>query len=109
MNMNRKNREKGAAGGETVRILGMPVSRLTMPQTLTKLMRAWGEGGKTFHVVTANAEMLYRCHKDKALAEIVAAADLVTADGAGVVLAAKILGFPIPQRVAGFDLMKECL
>ena len=54
-------------------------------------------------------EMLYRCSKDQILAKIVAAADLVTADGAGVVLASKILGSPVPQRVAGFDLMTECL
>jgi N-acetylglucosaminyldiphosphoundecaprenol N-acetyl-beta-D-mannosaminyltransferase len=53
--------------------------------------------------------MLYRCRTDKILAESVAAADLVTADGAGVVLASRILGSPLPRRVAGFDLMSECL
>lgn len=91
-----------------VQILGAPVSRLTMRQAVEIVRRAW-KGDAAFHVVTANAEMLYRCSKDQILAKIVAAADLVTADGAGVVLASKILGSPVPQRVAGFDLMTECL
>jgi N-acetylglucosaminyldiphosphoundecaprenol N-acetyl-beta-D-mannosaminyltransferase len=34
---------------------------------------------------------------------------MVTADGAGVVLASRILGNPVPERVAGYDLMTECL
>ncbi|NMB42151.1 MAG: WecB/TagA/CpsF family glycosyltransferase [Firmicutes bacterium] len=92
-----------------VQILGMPVNRLTMRQAVDTICRIWHEGGTAFHVVTANAEMLYRCRKDRELAGIIAAADLVTADGAGVVLASKLLGFPVPQRVAGFDLMLECL
>ncbi len=90
-------------------ILGLPVSRLSMRQAVQKICSAWKTGDKTYHVVTANAEMLYRCRKDKILAGIVAAADMVTADGAGVVLASKLLGRPVPQRVAGFDLMTECL
>jgi N-acetylglucosaminyldiphosphoundecaprenol N-acetyl-beta-D-mannosaminyltransferase len=102
-------RGKKKPEGEKVNILGIAVSRLNMRQTVESVCQAWKSGGKAFHVVTANAEMLYRCRKDKALAEIVKAADLVTADGAGVVLASKLLGFPIPQRVAGFDLMTECL
>ncbi len=81
---------------------------LTMRQAVENVCRAWN-GSRTFHVVTANAEMLYRCRKNKILAEIVTAADLVTADGAGVVLASRILGSPAPQRVTGFDLMAECL
>lgn len=91
-----------------VLILGIPVNRLTMRQAVGNVCRAWEES-RTLHVVTANAEMLYRCRKDKALAEIVKTADLVTADGAGVVLASRILGSPVPERVAGFDLMVECL
>ncbi|RJX26840.1 MAG: glycosyltransferase [Dethiobacter sp.] len=99
--------EKEIEAGRAM-ILGVPVSCLTMRQAVENVCRAWN-GGRAFHVVTANAEMLYRCSKDKVLAEIVKAADLVTADGAGVVLASRILGSPAPQRVAGFDLMVACL
>jgi len=91
-----------------VEILGIPVNRLTMRQAV-ELVCGAGKKGRAFHVVTANAEMLYRCRKDRALAEAVKSADLVTADGAGVVLASKLLGAPLPERVAGFDLMVECL
>lgn len=91
-----------------VNILGIPVDRLTLEQTVERICRAWREN-RSLHVVTANAEMLYRCRQDLELREIIEAAGLVTADGAGVVLASRILGFAVPQRVAGFDLMLACL
>lgn len=91
-----------------VSILGIPVDRLTLAQALDKVCRAWGEN-RFLHVVTANAEMIYRSRQDRALQEIIKAAELVTADGAGVVLASRILKSACPQRVAGFDLMLACL
>ncbi|NMB35516.1 MAG: WecB/TagA/CpsF family glycosyltransferase [Firmicutes bacterium] len=91
-----------------VSILKVPVDRLTLQQTMEMICRAWREN-QFLHVVTANAEMLYRCRQDRALRDIIKAAELVTADGAGVVLASRILGRAVPQRVAGFDLMLACL
>lgn len=79
-----------------------------MQQTLETIKRAWHEK-RFLHVVTANAEMLYRCRQDQALQEIIRNAGLVTADGAGVVLASRILKCAVPQRVAGFDLTLACL
>ena len=79
-----------------------------MQQTLETIKRAWHER-RFLHVVTANAEMLYRCRQDQALQGIIRNAGLVTADGAGVVLASRILKCAAPQRVAGFDLMLACL
>ena len=35
--------------------------------------------------------------------------EVINADGASVVLASKFLGSPIPERVAGIDLMQELL
>ena len=43
------------------------------------------------------------------LREIVDAADLVTPDGIGVVMAAKWQGVHIPERVTGFDLLTRLL
>ena len=38
------------------------------------------------------------------LKKLLCEADLLVPDGAGVVLASKILGSPLKERVAGFDL-----
>jgi len=108
--MENKLNSRSKGGHRIVRILGSPVNSLTLKETVRVLSSAWGaERQKVSHVVTANAEMLYQSSKDKELAEIIEAAEIVTADGAGVVLASRILGSPVPERVAGFDLMVECL
>ncbi len=98
----------GENSGTRVSILGVPVDRLTLQQAVETIRCAWREN-RFLHVVTANAEMLYRCRQDQALQEIIKAAVLVSADGAGVVLASRILKCAVPQRVAGFDLMLACL
>ncbi|MDO9533784.1 MAG: WecB/TagA/CpsF family glycosyltransferase [Bacillota bacterium] len=108
--MDRKSNSTTKGGHSIVRILGSPVNSLTLEETVQALGSAWAEDRqRVAHVVTANAEMLYQSSKDKELAEIIEAAEIVTADGAGVVLASRILGSPVPERVAGFDLMVECL
>ncbi|HEY3313950.1 MAG TPA: WecB/TagA/CpsF family glycosyltransferase [Bacillota bacterium] len=56
-------------------------------------------------IVTPNAEVIYSARQDPALAHILNRADLAVADGSGVVLASRILGRPLPERVAGYDLL----
>ena len=45
--------------------------------------------------------------QDKALKDSVLNADIINADGQAVVWASKFLGFRIPERVAGIDLMQN--
>ncbi|MEW5921515.1 MAG: WecB/TagA/CpsF family glycosyltransferase [Bacillota bacterium] len=91
-----------------VHILGLPVNVLTMDQAVATVRRSWQEE-KVFQVVTANVEMLYAGLADRELARLIREAEMVTADGAGVLLAARICGSPLPERVAGYDLMLACL
>jgi N-acetylglucosaminyldiphosphoundecaprenol N-acetyl-beta-D-mannosaminyltransferase len=60
--------------------------------------------GQPHMVVTPNAEIAYAAAGNPALAAIINEADLVVPDGAGVVLASRILGDPVPEKVAGTDL-----
>jgi N-acetylglucosaminyldiphosphoundecaprenol N-acetyl-beta-D-mannosaminyltransferase len=100
-----KATKKGAA---RIRILGRPVDCLTGDEAMERIVQAWKEKS-FFHVVTANAEMIYRSTRDETLAKVIEEAELVTADGIGVVLASRLLGRPAPERVAGYDLMLKCL
>ncbi|MEA4831801.1 MAG: WecB/TagA/CpsF family glycosyltransferase [Oscillospiraceae bacterium] len=62
-----------------------------------------------FTVFTPNAEIAQICEEDAEVAKLIACADLVIPDGAGVVLASRILGTPLKQKVAGYDLgLKMC-
>ena len=55
-------------------------------------------------IYTPNPEIIMSAKNDSEFMEILNKADLCTADGIGVVYGAKILGDPVPCRVAGFDL-----
>ncbi len=59
--------------------------------------------------VAINAAKLVAIQQDPELRRIVEACELVTADGQPVVWASRLLGDPLPERVAGIDLMYELL
>ena len=89
-------------------ILGIRVDAITMTEALNRVETFIRER-QTRLVATANAEMVMLAQEDKLLSGILNSADLVLADGAGVVWAAKRLGEGVPERVAGFDLTQELL
>ena len=93
---------------ERVKILGVNVDSVTMAQaveSVEKLIAA----KKNSIVVTANAEMLLRATNDDELKNILNSSELVVPDGAGTVWAARHLGYEMPERVAGFDLVQELM
>jgi N-acetylglucosaminyldiphosphoundecaprenol N-acetyl-beta-D-mannosaminyltransferase len=91
---------------KTIEILGIPVDNITMVEAVEKVGLFVKEGG--IHTIfTPNAEIMMAAHRDPALASILTGADMLTADGAGVVLASKILGRALPEKVSGFDLVKR--
>jgi N-acetylglucosaminyldiphosphoundecaprenol N-acetyl-beta-D-mannosaminyltransferase len=64
--------------------------------------------GINTHVVTMNAEMVMQANQNPELARILQQADLIAADGAGIVLALKFHGID-QQRCAGIDLGAKLL
>lgn len=89
-------------------ILGVAFDALTLDEAAERadaLMLA-GNGGS---IVTANPEIVLRCQKDAAYAAAVNGAQLVLADGVGDLYAAKILRTPLPERVAGSDLVPRLI
>lgn len=91
---------------QTVDIIGVPVDKVTMAQALERLKDFLAED-RVHTIYTPNAEIMYDAHKDPQLKEVLKDADLLIADGAGVVLASRILGRPVPEKVPGFDLVKN--
>ena len=89
-------------------ILGIHVDRISMPEALATL-ELFIRQQKPHIIATANAEMVMLAQNDPELHAILNAADLVLADGAGVVWAAKKMGTEVPERVAGYDLTQKLL
>lgn len=58
-------------------------------------------------IVTANPEMLVLCKRDPEFHDLLQSAELVVADGTGIVIASALLpGERIPERITGNDILK---
>ena len=84
----------------------MGFDALTLDQAAEAAGNLLGRGGV---IVTANPEILLLCRRNEEYAQAVNSADLVLADGVGDLLAGRILGTPLPERVAGADLVPRLL
>lgn len=83
-----------------VDILGVGFDRVALVDAVAEIERRLDDGQRTF-VVTANPEFVMLCRDDRELAGIAARADLVIPDGTGAVVAARLLGDPLPGRAPG--------
>jgi N-acetylglucosaminyldiphosphoundecaprenol N-acetyl-beta-D-mannosaminyltransferase len=89
-----------------INFLGIPVDCLTMQETILLVDEAIKTNKKINHVVI-NAGKVVAMQKDTQLFNSVVTCDIVNADGQSIVWAARFLGLPMPERVAGSDLMPE--
>jgi N-acetylglucosaminyldiphosphoundecaprenol N-acetyl-beta-D-mannosaminyltransferase len=89
-----------------INILNTTIHNLSMKETLALVSQAISENKQLHHVVV-NAGKIVAMQKDEALRKSVNESDIINADGQAVVWAAKILGKPLKERVAGIDLMEN--
>jgi N-acetylglucosaminyldiphosphoundecaprenol N-acetyl-beta-D-mannosaminyltransferase len=87
-----------------INILGSKLHPVSMAQCLEIIARGI-QINQAMHVITLNAEIVYQARKNQYLQRVISQADLVTADGIGVVWGARYLGYQVPERVTGIDLM----
>lgn len=89
---------------QKIELFGCPIHSLSMQQTVDYIDKSIQQHELLQHVVV-NAAKLAKMQNDPMLRESVINSDIINADGQAVVWAAKILGTPLPERVAGIDLM----
>ncbi len=89
-----------------IKILNCSIDKLTMQETLSVIDEAIANSKSLQHVVV-NAAKLVNMQRDKVLYESVVNNDIINADGQAVVWAGRFLGQPLPERVAGIDLMQN--
>lgn len=98
--------EEDEVMGERLEILGVGIDKVNSQQALEKI----GEfiaSGQSHQIVTANAEIIYQASKNEKMRNVINNAQMVTADGSGVVWASRQLGEPLEQRVTGIDLVNS--
>lgn len=89
-----------------ITICNVPVDVLTMEQTIDLIDIAIQQKRSIHHVVI-NAVKVVNAQKDTKLKESIVNCDIINADGQGVIWASRILNKPLPERVAGIDLMEN--
>ena len=87
-----------------VEILGVPFLHETFDGTVDLLTRRVLKGEK-IQVVTANPEIVMMCRDNPYFMTMLQNADIITPDGIGIVMASRWMGQPLPERVAGFELL----
>lgn len=94
---------------ETIDIMGLPVSNITL-ETAVATIEDWSARKRQdptlpgHRIVTANPEYVMSARRDSELMHFIQEADMVTPDGVGLILAAKMFGTPLQGRVTGVEL-----
>lgn len=89
-----------------VNLCNIPVDALTMQQTMDVIHEAI-QKKKPIHHVVVNAAKIVNAQKNQELMDSIVHCDIVNADGQAVVWASRLLNRPLPERVAGIDLMEN--
>lgn len=88
---------------ERINIRGVMFDNVTLQEAVQRVL-GFFQTEQAKIVVTPNSEIVQMCLEDPQVMAVVRQADLTIPDGIGVVYASNILGTPLKQKVAGFDL-----
>ncbi len=85
-----------------IEILGVPVHPITYEQLVT-IVEAFIAEGRPHQICTANPEFVMTAQRMPEFMAVLQKADLVVADGIGLLWAARRMGKVLPERVTGSD------
>lgn len=90
-------------------LLGIQLPTESKKNILEKIKKDIEQQRGFVNVISLNPENCVAYFEDKSFKKIVETAQTTIIDGAGVVLAAQILGVPVGERYTGTDLMSELM
>ncbi|MBE7000256.1 MAG: WecB/TagA/CpsF family glycosyltransferase [Ruminococcaceae bacterium] len=93
---------------QRVDILGVQFDNVTRTEAVERALTL-AAGEKPCMMVTPNPEILWEGIHNPDLYQVLTRADLVLPDGIGILIASRILGTPIAQKVAGVEVGEEIL
>jgi len=93
---------------EVREVLGYPMLAATMSEVVD-LCEGAIVGSRPIQIGVMNAAKVVNAARDAGLHEAILSCDVILADGQSVVWASRMLGQPLPERVAGIDLFIRLL
>ncbi|MEC2158545.1 WecB/TagA/CpsF family glycosyltransferase [Virgibacillus halodenitrificans] len=94
---------------ETVKIMDVNFLNCSKKEFLHDYLVPDLKNNRQKMIVTANPEIVMRVREDNNYKQIVNKADYVIPDGAGIIIASRILKQPLKERVPGYELMIDML
>lgn len=94
--------------GSRQSLFGLEIDAMTMAEVLDRATADVRERRRLL-IGVVNAAKVVKMRKDELLRDSLLQADVLLADGQAVVWASRILGHPLPERVAGIDLFERLL
>src|ERR1700712_3996540 len=101
--------ESSATSRERAELMGLKFDTVTIDAAVAHCLELCQSPPSSNTVITANSSHLCMMRRDPELASACRAGDLILADGMSVVWALRASGQPVPERVAGVDLMARLL
>lgn len=89
-------------------LFGLDLDPLSMDEVVSRATTAVTEHQRLL-IGVVNAAKIVNMRKDPLLRASLLESDLIVADGQAVVWASRVLGHPLPERVAGIDLFERLL
>lgn len=95
---------------DTIRILGIPIDRVTREQAGEITEKLINESKKTCKMIFApNVEFIMTAQRDKEFFEILQQSDLATPDSIGVIIGAKLQKKSFPERIPGQSYFRKII
>lgn len=100
--------ERSGLVRQPIALLGVAFDNLTLRETVGRIEEMIASR-RSHYVVTANVDFLAQARRDLELHNILLNAPLVLCDGTPLVWASRLFGNPLPERVAGADVVPELI
>lgn len=100
------DQEKILGNNKRVTILNTVIDVLSFEETV-ELVEQYVLTKTPLHLLGVNADKINEVNENELMKEIVNKCGIINADGVSVLMAAKFLNKPLPERVAGIDLMQR--
>ena len=88
-------------------LLGVGISDVNEHEVLEYIITGLPNQSEKYYVVTPNPELLVMASKDRNYQRVLNNAKLALPDGIGVMIAGKVMGKPLKERIHGVDLVKS--
>ncbi|MBC8095368.1 MAG: WecB/TagA/CpsF family glycosyltransferase [Akkermansiaceae bacterium] len=99
---------RSCSARQPIALLGVAFDNLTLREAVGRIEEMI-VSRRSHQVVTANVDFLVQARDDRELQRILLNAPLVLCDGTPLVWASRLFGNPLPERVAGADVVPELI